>query len=446
MATLSHKGCSRQFRISIVLFVVGFITIIYLHKNEFLITSTYKSETTSTRQSETTSTRQSETTSTRQSETTPTRQSATTSTRQPETTSTHQLGTTSTNESETVSTYKSETTSTISINITSSPLRTGKIVLLFWSKYFGGSPSFFEVNLPKGDKEGECPVACEVTSDHQRAKDANGFIVHSRDPYPLPPSKDVPWILTGLENPVYTPVLSDGNYMSQFQLSRSYRLDSDFPTPLFTKPNLDPPVPFEKRTGGIIATFSHCEPVRTAYLRHLMKHVHVDSYGGCLHNKDGMVGRWAPNHIESKQDVEKSYKFVIVFFNQDCDYYVDEKILNALNVGAIPVVMSTDKIYDFLPGNLKNAIINVRDFKSPKELAERLKFLMNNKIEYNKFLEWKVKGLGHINDTVIGRYWESKFRQWCYVCQGVADGKGHKEGLKPDFCKPRDYKDLGITP
>ncbi|XP_046858138.1 alpha-(1,3)-fucosyltransferase 11-like [Xenia sp. Carnegie-2017] len=430
MATLSHKGCSMQFRISIVFFVVGFTTIIYLYKNEFVIKYAPASETTFTHQPEIT----------------PTNKSETTSTRQPETTSTHQIGTTSTNESKTVSTYKSETTSTIAINITSSPLRTGKIVLLFWSKFFGASPASFEVNLPKGDKEGECPVACEVTSDHQRAKEANGFIVHSRDPYPLPPSKDVPWILTGMENPVYTPILSDGNFMSQFQLSRSYRLDSDFPTPLFTKPNLDPPVPFEKKTGGIIATLSNCEAVRTAYIRHLMEHVHVDSYGGCLHNKDGIVGRWAPNFREAKQDVEKLYKFVIVFFNQDCDYYVDEKILNALNAGAVPVVMSTDKINDFLPGNLKNAIINVRDFKSPKELAERLKFLMNNKTEYNKFLEWKVKGLGHINDTVIGRFWESKFRQWCYVCQGVSDGKGHKEGLKPDFCKTREYEDWGITP
>ncbi|XP_046858528.1 LOW QUALITY PROTEIN: alpha-(1,3)-fucosyltransferase 11-like [Xenia sp. Carnegie-2017] len=310
----------------------------------------------------------------------------------------------------------------------------------------GGIIGFSSTSSTLGDKEGECPVACEVTSDHKRAKEANGFIVHSRDPYPLPPSKDVPWILTGMENPVYTPILSDGNFMSQFQLSRSYRLDSDFPTPLFTKPNLDPPVPFRKKTGGIIATLSNCEAVRTAYIRHLMEHVHVDSYGGCLHNKDGIVGRWAPNFREAKQDVEKLYKFVIVFFNQDCDYYVDEKILNALNAGAVPVVMSTDKINDFLPGNLKNAIINVREFKSPKQLAERLKFLMNNKTEYNKFLEWKVKGLGHINDTVIGRFWESKFRQWCYVCQGVSDGKGHKEGLKPDFCKTREYEDWGITP
>jgi hypothetical protein len=71
---------------------------------------------------------------------------------------------------------------------------------------------------------------------------------------------------------------------------------------------------------------------------------------------------------------------------------------------------------------------------------------MNNKTEYNKFLEWKVKGLGDISNTVIGKYWERKFGHWCQICEAVSQGRWHKEGLKADVCKARDYKDWGIEP
>ena len=319
-----------------------------------------------------------------------------------------------------------------------------KIVLLFWSNLWGRPAKRAEGFLKKGVGEGQCPVACEVTANRSRAKDVHAFVVHARDPRPLPPSKNVPWILTSLENPVYTPVLTKPEYMSQFHLLRSYRLDSDFPTPLFKKPNLDPPVPFSNKTGGIMAAFSNCERVRTEYLRQLIKYVPVDSYGGCLHNKDGLTQRYKSDFKGLKSKLQRTYKLSITFFNQDCDYFVDDQILHALNAGSVPVVMSTDKIYEFLPGNLKNSIVNVRDFKSPQKLAERLKFLMNNETEYNKYLEWKTKGLGYIDDTVIGKYWNRQFHPWCQVCQSIAQGKWHKEGLKVDICTPRKYETWGI--
>ena len=225
-------------------------------------------------------------------------------------------------------------------NITRQEAQGEKIVLLFWSNLWGRPARRAEGFLKKGVGEGQCPVACEVTADRSRAKDVHAFVVHARDPRPLPPSKNVPWILTSLENPVYTPVLTKPEYMSQFHLLRSYRLNSDFPT-----------------------------------------------YGGCLHNKDGLIRRYKSDFKGLKSKLQRTYKFSITFFNQDCDYFVDDQILHALNAGSVPVVMSTDKIYEFLPGNLKNSIVNVRDFKSPQELAERLKFLMNNETEYNKYLE-----------------------------------------------------------
>ena len=128
--------------------------------------------------------------------------------------------------------------------------------------------------------------------------------------------------------------------MSQFHLLRSYRLDSDFPTPLFRKPNLDPPVPFSNKTGGITAAFSNCERVRTDYFRQLMKYVPVDSYGGCLHDKNRLTPRYKSDFKALKSKLQRTYEFSITFFNQDCDYFVDDQILHALNAGFVPVVLN----------------------------------------------------------------------------------------------------------
>ena len=80
-----------------------------------------------------------------------------------------------------------------------------------------------------------------------------------------------------------------------------------------------------------------------------MRYIPVDSYGACLHNKAGLVQRYKSDFKNMKSKLQKTYKFAITFFNQDCDYFVDDQILHALNAGSVPIVMSTNKIYEFLP-------------------------------------------------------------------------------------------------
>ena len=315
------------------------------------------------------------------------------------------------------------------------------VLIVFWSTWFKK-----RLHLNESWSTSHCPVECKVTSDLSRAKDANAFIVHARDPYPLPPRNNVPWILYTKENPVYTPVLRQANYMSKFKLLKSYRLDSDFPDPGFTVPNFKPPMPFKNKTGFIMAAFSNCERVRTEYLRQLMTFVTVDSYGACLRTARGLVHRYGSGDFkEQKAALARKYKFLLVFFNQDCDYFVDVQLLHALNAGAVPVVMATKKLGEFMPGNLRNAYINVRNFENPKRLAEYLKFLGNNETEYNKYLEWKLKGFGDINGTAIGKHFHPPYPHYCQVCVAVAKGNVHEKGLKPDLCNARKFTDWKIT-
>ena len=212
-------------------------------------------------------------------------------------------------------------------------------VIVFWSTVFG-----VQQNIHQVWKKGECPVACEVTSDRSRAAEARGFIVHARDGHMSPPHHTAAWILLTQENPVYTPVLRNPKFMSRFNLLRSYRLDSDFPNPVYSMPELTAPLPFEEKTGIVMPAFSNCEPVRTAYLKQLMQFVQVDSYGACHRNKYDLVNRYGSangkDFKELKTELARKYKFLLVFFNQDCDYFVDDQLTHALNAGSVPVVIS----------------------------------------------------------------------------------------------------------
>ena len=197
-----------------------------------------------------------------------------------------------------------------------------------------------------------------------------------------------------------------------------------------------------------MAAFSNCEPVRTEYMRQLMKFVQVDSYGACLRNKNDLVSRYGSkngkNFKELKSELARQYKFTLVFFNQDCEYFVDDQLSHALNAGSVPVVMSTDKLDEFLPGNLRQSVIKVRDFRTPKDLSDYLKYLSTNETEYNNYLTWKSKGVGNITGTVIGNFWKPKYPIYCQICVALSEGRIHKEGLRPIPCNARTYEDWGI--
>ena len=73
---------------------------------------------------------------------------------------------------------------------------------------------------------------------------------------------------------------------------------------------------------------------RDDYVKELMNHISIDSYGYCLHNKD------LPPHLREPQkmkDVEflhilAKYKFVIAIENAVCEDYITEKLWKVIQV------------------------------------------------------------------------------------------------------------------
>ena len=330
------------------------------------------------------------------------------------------------------------------------------ITLLYYSGFFGkvSKPPYAITNA-------KCTYNCFVTTDHTYAEQADAFIVHARD-YISPPQQyeDKPWILHCQENPAYSPKMRDSKEMAKFSYETTARLDSDFPFPSWNNgiesfnagtngggPSTRVLIPFsEKRKVPIYAVNSNCEPVRTSYQKELMKYVDVDSYGSCLHNKNGLTGIYTKNfHIDAAK-LQTSYKFTLVFMNADCDLWVDTRLLYALDAGSVPIFMGTWDVERFLPG-MEDSIIKVSDFPSPKDLAEYIQIVAANSTLYNSYVAWKHRGPVNYTGTEMEPVTSNMQHWYCNICDRVRkDPRPHQGRIKADKCTMRRKYDWLPTP
>ncbi len=71
------------------------------------------------------------------------------------------------------------------------------------------------------------------------------------------------------------------------------------------------------------------------------------------------------------------YKFYLSFENSVCKEYVTEKLHRTLDLPTIPIVLGGADYQKITPDK---SVINVLDFKSPKELVEYLQHLNENDV------------------------------------------------------------------
>ena len=58
-------------------------------------------------------------------------------------------------------------------------------------------------------------------------------------------------------------------------------------------------------------------------------------------------------------------------------------------MGSVPIYLGAPNVDDYAPG--EHCFINVRDYDSPKHLAEYLQELLENPEAYNAYFDWKRK-------------------------------------------------------
>ena len=77
--------------------------------------------------------------------------------------------------------------------------------------------------------------------------------------------------------------------------------------------------------------------------------------------------------------MSRNHYFYLSFESAHCEDYITEKFFRILNLPVVPIVMGDGNYQDFVP---KSAYIDVNDFETVEKLANRLKFLMNHKVNY----------------------------------------------------------------
>lgn len=279
---------------------------------------------------------------------------------------------------------------------------------------------------------------------------------------PLPRSLHEDWALIHEESPKNNQLFSHGEVMRLFNHTATFRSASDVPLTLQYLESIDIItdesflIPVEEKTKfveedglGLVAYVqSSCDNPsgRDDYVKRLMNHVKVDSYGYCLHNKDLPPYLSAPDqmkHVDFLHLLAK-YKFVLAIENAVCSDYVTEKLWKVLQVGSVPVYHGAPNVRDWLPNELSAVFID--DYTSPEELASHLKHLHVHHDEYIAHLQHKPS-LNSNPDSVITnvrleeeldkRTWGASEQQQlakgnfvekfeCLVCTRVA--KNHQMG------------------
>ncbi|CAB1332411.1 unnamed protein product, partial [Coregonus sp. 'balchen'] len=117
-----------------------------------------------------------------------------------------------------------------------------------------------------------------------------------------------------------------------------------------------------------------CDP-RDAYVSELMKHIQVDSFGQCLHNKD------LPPHLRDLTAMEEqAFYQILAFENAICDDYITEKLWRPLKLRVVPV----DYRAPIVAEQQEFVVVLV---EPPEKLALYLKRLDEVNGEYASYLE-----------------------------------------------------------
>ncbi|KAL0870306.1 hypothetical protein ABMA27_005328 [Loxostege sticticalis] len=106
----------------------------------------------------------------------------------------------------------------------------------------------------------------------------------------------------------------------------------------------------------------------------------VDVYGGC-----GILKCPRERRLECFDIIRRDYYFYLSFENSFGQDYVTEKLLNALNNDAVPIVFGSADYSRFLP---PGSYLDAREI-GPIKLAETIDAIYKNKTRYYDFFRWK---------------------------------------------------------
>jgi hypothetical protein len=221
-------------------------------------------------------------------------------------------------------------------------------------------------------------------------------------PFDLPERRvDQLWINFGYEHARYFELYSDPLWLALTDVNVTFAQESSVPMSFVCRwggvPLLGNVPPSHSRPRDIAFMSTNCgmggADARTQYVSELMRHIDVDSLGQCLHNRDLPPSMQAPiysdhgSSMRNKIDIFSSYKFVLALENNNVTDYVTEKLVNALQSGALPIYMGAPNVDEWLPS--PDAVLRTDRFESPAALADEIRRLLRDRAAYDAHFRWR---------------------------------------------------------
>jgi Glycosyltransferase family 10 (fucosyltransferase) C-term/Fucosyltransferase, N-terminal len=267
------------------------------------------------------------------------------------------------------------------------------------------------------DADVSCP-GCELTTDANRHRAVDAIVFHIpttplRIPFPKLPGQT--WVAWSMESDSNYPRLGRAGFMSQFDLTVTYRQDADVVARYCQAadwlPFEPPPLiahPARETAPAVYLASSHVDRSgRTEYVRELMRHIPVDSYGRELNNRS-LANDQGP---KTKLETIARYHFTLAFENSISVDYVTEKLYEPLRVGSVPVYLGAPNVAEHVPA--ADCYIDVRDFAGPAELARHLTDLVADEQRYAQLLEWRKRPL---DSRFLEHAREQRIPAMCRLC------------------------------
>ena len=279
-----------------------------------------------------------------------------------------------------------------------------------WGSRYGGDGNgkywFSNVSGPKGFehcKEKRCSIIDNVNesevviiSTNSMAEFIQGFKLPHRK------SSDQKWVFYALESPKHFPVHKEYLSTPLFNATFTYKSSSDIHHPYGKI--IDRVFPYnedfkklwrnKKNVAWMVSNW-RSRNRREDYVYELKKHIDVTIFGRDCPAGENATNQFCPNddgdnsaYGKCNKQISDNFKFYLAFENSLCSEYITEKLYRTLLLETLPVVLGAADYKAVLP---EKSYIDVRDFKSPKHLAEYLKVLSANVTLYGEYFQWKKK-------------------------------------------------------
>ena len=281
-------------------------------------------------------------------------------------------------------------------HVSSTTTKTNKTsikIIAFWV----GRKSQARVQIEQRNIQRECSHLCTLHADLHNPLDYDAIVFHGLDWQP-PPTQRNPnqvYIMYIMETPAFhQSEYVRGDKFYNWTITFSRRSDVFFPyfevlqthvvQPEFTLPQMvRKRSPHQAMVAWIV---SHCHTAskREKYVDVLRRSIAIDIYGrcgnSCNHNGTSCIKTLARTG---------QYKFYLAFENSACKGYITEKSLLPMKSGLVPVVYGGRSSEDYVRMLPPHSFIDVRKFKSPRQLAQYLIYLDCNHTAYRAYFAWR---------------------------------------------------------